>query len=250
MAFSVTDITSTISKYNGIHRPSHFLVRITPPTFLGVEGYIRDVEYLCDATNLPGIHFDTTPVKPMGYGTSELRPYDTVFNPIRCDFFVDNKGDFFKFFHKWMGNINNFGRDILKASDSTGLNYYEFAYPKEYEGTIELYLYTAEGSELKTTKLLNAFPIDIGDLGLAWEMNDSISRISVTFAYNTWSTGTLPFNKQARDIGERVTSLRNNLESYTPSGIATSSINGQNPDGSYVGAIGLPSETPVFNMGS
>lgn len=247
MAFNINDIRSAVSKYEGIHRPSHFFVRITPPSFIGAAGYVRDIEYLCEATNLPGIHFDTTSIRPMGYGTSELRPYDTIVNPVRCEFFVDNKSEFFKFFHTWMGNINNFGTDIQKASNSTRLNYYEFAYPKEYEGIVDIYMFSGEGEEVKVTKLNQAFPIDIGDLGLAWEMNDAISRISVTFAYNIWSADTLPYDQQARQIGEKVQSLRNNLESYVPGDVngppmpPSASMPVINPIGDY-GGQGLISE--------
>lgn len=216
MAFNINDIRSAISKYDGIHKPSHFYLRVTPPSFIGGADYVRDIEYLCDAVNLPGLHFDTVPVKPMGYGTSELRPYETIFSPVRCDFFVDNRSEFFSFFHTWMGNINNFGTDVQKSSDRTGLNYYEFAYPKEYEGTVDIYMFTGEGEELQTTKLHKAFPTDVSDLGLAWEVNDAISKISVTFAYNTWSAETLPYNSQARQVGGRVQALRNNLTSYVP----------------------------------
>lgn len=255
MAFNINDIRSAVNKYDSIHRPSHFYVRIFPPSFLGGDSYTTDIEYLCDATNLPGLHFDTSPVKPLGYGTSELRPYDAVFNPVRCDFFVDNKNEFFRFFHKWMGNINNFGTDYQRASNQTSLNYYEFAYPKEYEGTIEIHLFNGEGKNTTSTQLLKAFPTDISDLGLAWEMNDTISRISVTFAYNTFDVYTLPFNAQARQIGQRVQTLRNNLTSYTPSldsqpTLPAINTNGQNRDGSFIGLNGTPAETPVFQSGA
>lgn len=217
MAFSIQKFRAEVGKVGGIHRPSHFLVRITPPSFLVSSGYNRIIEYVCDTTILPGLDINTIDILPAGYGNSEKRPIKTSFDPIRCDFLVDNTSSFFDFFYKWTGNINNFGIDNGRSSDSTRLNYGEFAYPKEYEGTIDIYLFKPDGNSIYEIKINQAFPVSIGDLNLAWEINDSISKISVGFAYNTWSSRLLPFNAAARAIGQRYASLRNNLNGVTPS---------------------------------
>lgn len=216
MAFSIQEFRSSLSEYEGIHRPSHFYVRIFPPSFLQTLGYVRDIEFLCDTTNLPGIQFNAVDIQPLGYGNSEKRPVDAVFESVRCDFFVDNTNSFFDFFYKWVGNINNFGVDTTRSSNATRINYGEFAYPKEYEGTVEIYLFKPDGTQTLKLTLNQAFPLAIGDLGLAWEINDSISKIPVSFSYNTWSQELLPFNRESRAVGQKYASLRNNLVSYTP----------------------------------
>ena len=230
MAFNITDIKSAINKVGGIHRPAHFFVRITPPGFIASQAYNRSLEFFCESTTLPGLHLDTTPIRPMGYGNPESRPTDTTFQPITLDFFVDNSNLMLNYFQTWMGNINNFGRDIRKASDGTALNYYEFAYPTEYEArAIDIYLckpsgYTKEGDEVVKYTLEHAFPITIGDMTMAWEINDTISRLPITFAYNVWHNKNLPFNAAAREIGEKVNLLRSNLPAVVPNDPVASTL--------------------------
>jgi hypothetical protein len=204
MSFSIQDMKTTLAKYNGFYKPSHFYVRVTPPGFLITDPVNRDLEFLCESTSLPGMHFDTAQVRPMGYGNPESRPTDYVPSEVRCDFFIDNKNAVMSYFHKWMGSILNFGRDVRRASSTTGLNYYEYAYPKEYEGQVQIYAFNGEGAEVIVYTLDHAWPVNIGEVTVAWEINDQVSKLPVTWAYNLWHAETLPFTKAAREIGQRV----------------------------------------------
>jgi hypothetical protein len=213
MAFNTQDILSAMDKYKGFHKPSHFLVRITPPSFMGASSaeYNKDIEFLCDATTLPGIQLDSVQVRPLGYGNPESRPIDYVPAAVRLDMFVDNQGKVLQYFQKWMGNILNFARDINKSSDGTRLNYYEFAYPKDYEGQVQIYVYDSLGNKFTVYTLDHAWPSNIGDLTLAWELNDQVSKLNVTFAYNLWHSDSLPYNSDKIPQGLNFPSLRNNL---------------------------------------
>jgi len=214
MAFNITEIMSTIGYYDGLYKPSHFYVRITPPRFLIERQVVRDLEFLCEATNLPGLQLDTIAIRPLGYGTPESRPVDTIFSRVRCDFFVDNGSQVLEFFELWMRNIHNTDIDVRQTSTNTNLKYYEFAYPKEYEGIVEIYMFSGDGRDIRKVTLNQAFPTDIGDISLAWEINDQISRVPVTFAYNSW-TSDLPGGEEAEEVAQQLNSTRNNLEAYT-----------------------------------
>lgn len=215
MAFNITELMSTIDFYDGIHKPSHFYVEIHPPQWLGDRQVVRDLKFLCEATNLPGIQLQTVSVRPLGYGTPESRPVDTTYSRVRCDFFVDNGSQMLEFFHLWIRNINNSDIDSRSTTNATRLKYYEFAYPKEYEGVVDIYMFTGQGEDMRKVTLNQAFPVEVGDLSLAWEINDSISRIPVTFAYNTWSSE-LPSGPDAEEVAQEFDSTRNNLEAYAP----------------------------------
>ena len=218
MAFKVSEFNSAINKYKGLHKPSSFLVRITAPGFMGAASaeYAKDIELLCDATVLPGMHLDTVQIRPLGYGTPESRPTDYVPSQLRLDFFVDNQGKVLEYFQKWMGNIVNFSRDINKSSDGTKLNYYEFAWPKDYEGQVQIYIFDSAGNKITIYTLDHAFPSTIGDVNLAWEINDQVSKLSVTFAYNLWHADTLPYNTASIPPGLKFPSLNNNLPASVP----------------------------------
>lgn len=224
MAFDIREIKSVIDYYGGLSKKPYFAVRMTSPRFLS-SNYARDFEYLCTSANLPGLHFDTVPVRPLGYGTPELRPYDMVTNNIRCDLLVDSEGRAFNYFHQWMGNINNFGIDRRTTSNSTGLNYYEFAYPEEYESVLEViafnnddYIDEQEITVVKYT-LNQAFPVDIGDIEVSWNSENEINILPVTFAYNIWTSEYLPYNSSMRDNSSYFNQERNGIEAVTPSSV-------------------------------
>ena len=50
----------------------------------------------------------------------------------------------------------------------------------------------------------HAWPVNIGEVTVAWEMNDQVSKLPITWAYNLWHADTLPFDVAAREIGQKV----------------------------------------------
>lgn len=221
MAFSIREISSAINRAGGLSRKPHFSVSILPPRFLSY-GTARRLEYLCSSASLPGVHLDSVAIRPQGYGTPENRPNDVVTNNVRMNIMMDNNGEVIDFFHRWIGNIVNFSNDRRSASNSTDLNFYEFAYPEEYEGNIELYVYNGTfgffGGETLVTKftLNQAYPIDIGDVDVSWDSDNEVNILPVTFAYNIWTSISLPYDNYMRDTSEYIYVPRSGLEGGVP----------------------------------
>lgn len=191
---NISKLRTVLDKRNGIHRSAHFYVRILKPKGVNFSSYdLADLELMCEVSSLPGHHFDTMAIKPMGYGVSELRPHDSVFSPVRCDLFVDNSNYVLNFLHRWIGNIQNFSQNITTNSDDTKLKYYQLAYPTEYESSVEIHAIRPDRSEIIVYTLNGAYPGSVGDVSLSWGEHDSYSRIPVTFNYKTWSTKLLPY---------------------------------------------------------
>lgn len=201
MPFSISNIRSAIEKYGGLSKKPYFDVSVNPPSFLS-DDYARDFQFFASAAELPGIHFDTVPIRPQGYGTPELRPYDAITTNITIDVIVDAKGSVYDFFHKWMGNISNFAIDRGNISSGTSLNYYEFAYPTDYEGTVIIKSYdnveggngTSPGVIVQYT-LNQAFPVTLGSVSVRWDGENELNILPVTFAYNIWSSDKLPYTQ-------------------------------------------------------
>lgn len=223
MAFNITEIQSAINKGGGLAKPNMFFVRITPPRELlsAGNGFRNEVMYFCDAAQLPGINFSATSVKSVGYGTSEQRPIDAGFSPLNTSFIVDANGNAIRFFTQWLALINNWSRETTGVMQGTQLSYGEWNYPSTYEGTVEILAMNpvAGNDEIVNYQLARAFPIQVGDINVAWEMNDTIMRLPVVFAYQTWNTQNVPpssasdiLNAPANSIG--VDQLRTNEYSY------------------------------------
>ena len=215
MTFKIQDIISAMNNKKGVTRPSHFVVQITPPSSISATGYARDALFFCDTASLPGMNYSGVEVKPLGYGTAETRPTDNKFNDVTCTFMVDSRGSVFSFFHKWVALIQNFGKDTTGVQFGSGLKYGEFAYPKEYEGVVEIFHYDVAQNEVISYKLLQAFPLQIGDIQVGWEQNDTVTRLPIVFAYNNWDAKTLPESTQASDSGVLYNSSRVNYQGYS-----------------------------------
>lgn len=222
MAFNITEIQSAINAGRGIGKPNMFFVRITPPSALLSPGYSRDAMFFCDAAQLPGINFAAQSVKTAGYGTSEQRPVDAGFSPINTTFIVDARGRGIRFFQQWLALINNWSKESTGVMQGTQLSFGEWNYPVTYEGTIEIHSLDPgkpEGNQIVVYQLIRAFPIQVGDISVAWEMNDSIMRLPVVFAYNTWNTINVPPTSSNETINapsnsSQVAELRNNQYGY------------------------------------
>lgn len=210
MAFNITELTSAINKGGGLAKPNMFFVRITPPQGLQ-SAYSREAMYFCDAAQLPGINFSAVSVKAVGYGTSEQRPIDAGFSTMNTTFIVDAKGNALRFFQQWLALINNWSRESTGVMRGTGLTYGEWNYPVTYEGTVEILAMNPvnqDKQEIINYQLVRAFPLQVGDINVAWEMNDAIMRLPVVFAYNTWNTSNVPpvSSNEALNASELATS--------------------------------------------
>jgi len=192
MAFSINDITSAISALGGLAKPSHFYVSITPPASLIGNEYSRQASFFCDAASLPGLSYGTQNVKTPGYGTTEKRPLSADFNDVQLSFMIDAKGSVIEFFTKWMALINNWSRIGVGVANSSGLDYGEWSWPEEYEGTVDIHFMTPDSKDITVYTLVHAFPVQMGDVGVGWEQNDSLARLPIVMAYNTWNTKSVP----------------------------------------------------------
>lgn len=195
MAFNITEIKTAINKGGGLAKPSMFFVRMTPPRSLVTSGYSREAMYFCDAAQLPGLNYSSVGIKSVGYGTTEQRPIEAGFSPINTTFIVDAKGAGIRFFQQWLALINNWSREATGVMQGTQLAFGEWNYPVTYEGTVEIHALDPGGQgkkEIIVYQLSKAFPIQVGDISVAWEQNDAIMRLPVVFAYNTWNTKNVP----------------------------------------------------------
>jgi hypothetical protein len=205
MAFSITDITSAMNRRGGLARPTHFYVSITPPSTLQYASYSREVPFFCSDAVLPGMVFQTMGVKTGGYGVSEFRPHDVTFNEVSLTFMVDSDAKVIDYFQKWMTLIHNWSIDTAGVQQGSKLAYGEFAYPEDYEAPrVSIYYFNPAGDEIIRYDLNRAFPVQIGSIGVGWEMNDQISKLPITFAYKNWDTESVPPSEMDSIEGERL----------------------------------------------
>lgn len=223
---SIIDMVSAVNRLGGLAASNRFVVQITPPSLIFNDA--RNLTFLCETVNLPGIQFGTEDVKHKGYGTIEKRATSAGFEDVTCTFFIDNSGICLSFFHRWAQLVYSFdyNHDRKKVD---GMSLESFNYPEDFWGTIEIQFKTNDNRDITVYTLDKAWPSAIGSMTLGWEQNDSLARLPITFNYRSFSTDKtidtkttnneqIDTNSTFRDLSvtEAVDALRNTINQSNP----------------------------------
>lgn len=204
MRFDIEIFKSVIDRNKGLAKPNRFFVSLVPP--LAVERNLQimnNIEFFCEAVNLPGIVLQTSDNRRYTYGPIEKRPFGVMVEPLRMTILADQAGNMWKFFHNWVnyiiphtlkGGIDNVvGTDIK----STGASYpYEVEYKDNYITDIAIYHlpenYKATEQQdpynscITRTICRDAFPSAVSDIQLAWSDDNSIAVFQVQMEFLEW----------------------------------------------------------------
>jgi len=155
---------------HGGYRPNLFKVSIASPFMVNAT----KSSYLCKSTSLPPSNLGLADVSYMGRKIKIAG--DKEFPSWTTDFYEDNDMVNRKSFEYWLSKIS-------AHEANTG-----YIKPSEYYATIVLDLLSHEtGNPVRTYKLINAFPTEVGELALAYDSNDTIGEFSVTWEFNYWT---------------------------------------------------------------
>ena len=156
-------------------RGNQFQVTMPFPGFASVGGETRNMSFLCKATNLPGMTLGEVGVPFRGrllYVAGD-RTFETWTTTILndTDFLVRNAME------RWMNGIS-------EHANNTGL-----VNPTEYQTDLIMEQLDKAGNVTKTYDIRGAFPINIGQVDMAYE-TEGISETTVEFAYQYWESNT------------------------------------------------------------
>lgn len=192
--FNINKFKSQMNQ-DGILKPSNAFVRVYPGPDFGLAKFgelevaRKKLEFHCEATNLPGVRLMTTEIRRHGYGVVEKKPYVPIFTDINLMFRSDSKGLLYKFFQSWIKMIINFdGRDSINSVNGSirGQALYEVAYKNSYSSTIEISVFDPNGEIPITITLVEAYPIFLGEIPLAWAAVNDYIKIPVQFTFRDW----------------------------------------------------------------
>lgn len=176
------DFLAVIGKYGGISKANKFVTRINPPMSLlstidGIGHIFRDMEFLCESSQLPGRTLTTTEARY--YGPNQKFPYQSVYTDLDLTFVCRAELYEKDLFDTWLQLINPVAS-------------FDFRYKDNYATTIEVIQFSelpVEGTNnhkpVYQVFFENAFPTNINPLPLIWA-DDSHHRITVSFSYDRW----------------------------------------------------------------
>ena len=158
-------------------RANQFKVTLPFPGYASVGGETSDLSFLCTAATLPGQKLTSTVVKFRGRelkmaGDSRTFPDWTMT--------VLNDTDFklYRAFERWMNGMNN-------MTDNEGLTN-----PTDYQVDYFLDHLDRDGNSIKQYTFRGSFPVDLTDIALNYDTNDTIETFDVSMSYQYFETDT------------------------------------------------------------
>lgn len=169
---NISGFRSTLK--TGLVRPNTFRVDLTFPSFVGsgIEASAMG-QFHCKAASLPESTVSPVPVFFQGRsinvaGEREFQPWTVaVYNE---NFMIRDT------FERWMHGINN-------LENNTGI-----VAPSQYQADMFVSQLNRAGEDIKTYKLMNAFPIQISPIQLDFEANNQVEIFEVTFVYDYYES--------------------------------------------------------------
>jgi len=191
MPFNVNEMVSSINK-SGIAKASDFEVQISN----GVFGSERDLMLRADSVNLPGRTITTTEHKFTNYGPINKVPYSQIYGDLTVTFLLSEDMREKDYFERWQNAMVNTG-----AYEYGGDGRFNTKYFNDYAGTILVRQYGANKTLRTIHKLVQAYPILIGEVSMDWNSAEA-TKLTVTFAYKNYEYVTEDnSNQPSRGIG-------------------------------------------------
>ncbi len=178
MSFSINDFLAQLNK-SGVAYSSLFEVQVTPPSGLQVGGQsavnTSDMVYRAQNVNWPGRGITAAELKY--YGPTQKIAMDSTFNDVTVEFLLSESLYEYDFFESWQDIAVGKYRESSDVNADAWLRFFD-----DYKGTVTISHFN-EREQLKyKVNLVDAFPINVGDIQRDWGQNDLI-RVPITFTY-------------------------------------------------------------------
>lgn len=187
----IENLKSVIGKKGGLATNNRFQVFFTPPKASlvnkdpgvllgtlasggGLGNLIndpRDITLLCKTVSLPGRSISTTD-KTVGKQSMKI-PYDYIDSDVSMTFILTNDYYMRTLFDNWMSTV---------VDSET----YRVGYKADYCTDIVIQQVNQKGIPIYGCKLINAYPISIGEIGFSSIESSGDQDLTINFAYDKY----------------------------------------------------------------
>jgi len=179
---------------NGLWQPNRYVVEINPRAGCSetVRNSVKDVKFLCNSAQLPGVQIITSDHRRQNMGTFDRRPFGVQITDIPLTFFIDQRGLILNLFRTWTNDIINYkySKGPTSKGGEHGLvdtrHLFEVAYRESYLCDIDIYCMDQKQENIIRYHLFEAFPMQVGDVNAAWSETDSFGLLPVQFTFRTY----------------------------------------------------------------
>jgi hypothetical protein len=194
-AFDIQQFKSYLGR-TGYLPASRYYLEITTPDILKQSGglifagqqfdaraFERDISFRAEALSAPGISISYDNINRYGVGPNQKFPYNAQFTDMSVTFLADKESLLWSFFYAWLNNIFQYSSADNGNGDFTS---YRANYMKDYATNISINIFDVDGSPSMFIKLVDAYPISMNEVRLAWDSTNQTMKITVTFTFRHW----------------------------------------------------------------
>jgi hypothetical protein len=181
MAFNITTFKTALQQ--GGARPNLFDVRIIYPSLIRDRiGAANEISrFMIKAAALPASTLGSYTVPYFGrqikYGGDRTFEDWTVTVINDENFLIRNAME------AWSDLINSHESNTRSLPGVPGVS----GISDGYKSTAEIFQYGKDGKPLRIYNFDGLYPINISDIAMSWETNDTIEEFTVTFQYDLWT---------------------------------------------------------------
>lgn len=142
---------------------------------------IRDIYIYCKETKLPQSTLEYLTVTYLG--RSFFEGTDKTYEPLELTFYNSQDFAIRNFIEFWMNNIND-KKDLSQANKTDDKK-------KKYDQFMDSIIITQmdrRNNPIKKYEFMGAFPINLGEIALDYNQNNSIEEFNATFRYQWFET--------------------------------------------------------------
>lgn len=173
---------ATISEFKGFMlgggaRANQFYVQLSFPTIIG-NGVVaaQEAQFLCKAAQLPSSNIENIQVQYRGRPVNFAG--ERTFEPWTITVYNDTSFNIRNTLEQWSNAIQNLNTTQGRTN------------PTEYQTDLRIVQLDRNGAQLKTYIFKDAYPVNIGAIGLDYDAANAIETFDVTFQYNYWESAT------------------------------------------------------------
>jgi len=155
------------------------------------------LQFRAEAIRAPGILVSTSNNQRYGIGPMQQMPTNVNFTNISASFLADARGLVWGYFYQWFNTIFGFDEVISTSGISSNYNTFRVNYKVDYVADITISVFDHSGKLVTSLTLIDAFPISMNDISLAWDSMNQLKRITVSFSYRSWKMNTTTTNADA-----------------------------------------------------
>lgn len=198
-AKSLNEFRSNFLYRKSVMRNNRYYVQIngTPSALAKDSATLQMIPFVAESASIPGVQLATSEIRRYGVGQVEKKPYSAVFVDTSMNFIVDGGGDIHAFFYNWINSIVRFDKGMTEIP--TGLEPYEVEYKyapggsqRNYSTDISIFTLDEANRSIVEIKLIDAYPIFMGDMSLGWANTNDYAKLPVTFTYTRWTSERTP----------------------------------------------------------